>query len=69
MKVKFPYLSDAKIKECIFVGPQIRQLVTGIPFDFVLKGMKMNLGKLSYVYLKEQNKFKCPRMVTELQQK
>ena len=30
---KFPNLSDAKIKESIFIGPQIKELMQGKQFD------------------------------------
>jgi len=29
----FPNVSDAKIKECIFIGPQIRELMQDKQFD------------------------------------
>ena len=29
----FRYVSDAKIKECIFIGPQIRELMQDKQFD------------------------------------
>ncbi|KAK1791329.1 hypothetical protein P4O66_013345, partial [Electrophorus voltai] len=35
---KFPRISEAKIKEGIFVGPQICQLFIDEKFDYVLKG-------------------------------
>ena len=38
LRDKFPRLSDAKVKEGIFVGPQIRQLVKDPAFDRVLEG-------------------------------
>lgn len=33
MKTKFPKISDTKIKEGIFVGPQIRALIFDANFD------------------------------------
>jgi hypothetical protein len=36
LKKKFPRISDAKIKEGIFVGPQIREVLTDPNFDLVL---------------------------------
>jgi len=33
LRNKFPNLSDAKIKACIFIGPQIRELMQGKQFD------------------------------------
>jgi hypothetical protein len=36
---KFPNLSDAKIKEDIFIGPQIRKLMLDKQFDEDLQGL------------------------------
>jgi hypothetical protein len=33
LKIKFPRISDCKIKEGVFVGPQIRELVQEIKFE------------------------------------
>jgi hypothetical protein len=33
MRNKFPYVSDAKIREGIFIGPQVRELVQDKQFD------------------------------------
>jgi uncharacterized protein YhbP (UPF0306 family) len=33
LKHKFPRISKAQIKEGVFVGPQLRQLIQGIKFD------------------------------------
>jgi hypothetical protein len=33
LKNKFPRISDAKIKEGIFVGPQIRELIQDVKFE------------------------------------
>ena len=38
LKTKFPHLSDAKIKEGIFVGPQIRELLKDGTFNRVIEG-------------------------------
>ena len=38
LKEKFPHISDAKIKEGIFVGPQIRDLIKDVHFDELLQG-------------------------------
>lgn len=38
LKTKFPHLSDAKIKEGIFVGPQIRKLLNDETFNRVIEG-------------------------------
>ena len=37
---KFPRISDAKIKEGVFIGPRIRQLLENDGFDQALSGMK-----------------------------
>jgi hypothetical protein len=44
LKEKFPKISDAKIKEGIFVGPQIRQIMKSI--------IKENLEKQFYLRIK-----------------
>lgn len=44
LAVKFPRLSEAKIKEGIFVGPQIRQLFRDEMFDNLLQGDEKKLG-------------------------
>ena len=36
LKEKFPRVSDAKIKEGVFVGPQIRTLIKDVKFDGLL---------------------------------
>jgi len=33
LKLKFPRISDCKIKEGVFVGPQIRELVQKVKFE------------------------------------
>ena len=33
LKNKFPRISDAKIKEGVFVGPQIRELIQDVKFE------------------------------------
>lgn len=38
LRSKFPQVSDAKIKEGIFVGPQIRTVIAGIHFEELLHG-------------------------------
>ena len=35
---QFPRLSDAKLKECIVIGPQIRDLIKDEYFDKLLQG-------------------------------
>ena len=37
LRNKFPKISDAKVKEGIFIGPQMRQLIKNPAFDEVLK--------------------------------
>ena len=37
---KFPRLSEAKIKEVVFIGPQIRQIFQDREFDQTLVGNK-----------------------------
>ena len=34
---KFPNVIDAKIKDCVFIGPQIRELMQDKQFDEELK--------------------------------
>lgn len=41
---KFPRLSEAKIKEGVFVGPQIRELFKDDRFDNMLQGNEKTLG-------------------------
>ena len=44
---KFPRLSKAKIKEGVFVGPQIRELLRDDTFDHLFRGKKKRRhGKL-----------------------
>jgi hypothetical protein len=38
IREKFPRLSDAKLKESIFTGPQIRDLIKDKYFDELLQG-------------------------------
>jgi hypothetical protein len=47
---KSPRLSEAKIKERIFVGPQIRKLFRDDMFNNILQGdeKKKSLGRVSY---------------------
>ena len=42
MRNKFPNVSDAKIKEGIFIGPQIRELMQDKQFDEDLNETKRN---------------------------
>jgi len=36
LKNKFPRISDAKIKDGIFVGSQIRELIQDVKFEYQL---------------------------------
>jgi len=38
LREKFPRLSEAKLKECIFIGPQIRDVIKDEYFDKLLQG-------------------------------
>jgi len=38
LRENFPRLSEAKLKEGIFIGPQIRDLIKGEYFDTLLQG-------------------------------
>jgi len=42
LRNKFPNVSDAKIKACIFIGPQIRELMQGKQFDEDLNETERN---------------------------
>ena len=42
LQKNFPKLSEAKIKEGVFVGPQIRKLVLNDQFDEILHGNELN---------------------------
>jgi len=42
LRNKFPNVSDAKIKEGIFIGPQIRELMQDKQFDEDLNGSERN---------------------------
>ena len=42
MRNKFPNVSDAKIKEGIFIGPQIRELMQEKQFDEELNETERN---------------------------
>jgi hypothetical protein len=46
LREKFPRLSEAKLKEGIFIGPQIRDLIKGEYFDRLFQGdKKCGLGQ------------------------
>jgi hypothetical protein len=52
LKLKFPNLSDAKIKEGIFVGQQIRELLKDEHFESVLNSLKLEAWKSkTYVHI------------------
>ena len=40
LKSKFPGISDAKIKEGVFIGPEIRDLINDIHFDLTLNTLE-----------------------------
>jgi hypothetical protein len=40
LKNKFPKISDVKIKEGVFVGPQMRELLQDIKFEDQLSGVE-----------------------------
>ena len=42
LKCKFPNLNDAKVKEGIFVGPQIRQLMLDCDFERTLNKIQLD---------------------------
>lgn len=45
LRSKFPRISDAKIKEGIFIGPQIREILKDQNFDSVLQGFEKEAWK------------------------
>jgi hypothetical protein len=45
LKEKFPHVSDAKIKEGIFVGPQIRALTRGEKFEDMLSQVEKSASR------------------------
>jgi hypothetical protein len=45
LKLKFPILSDAKIKEGIFVGPQITELLKDEHFECVSNSLELEAWK------------------------
>ena len=40
LRSKFPGISDAKIKEGVFIGPEIRDLINDIHFDLTLNTLE-----------------------------
>jgi hypothetical protein len=42
LQLKFPQISESKIKEAIFVGPRIRNLMKDRNIDALLKGTKLS---------------------------
>jgi len=42
LKEKFPRISEAKIKEGIFVSPQIREVMNDTHFEELLEGSELN---------------------------
>jgi len=51
LKNKFPNISDAKIKEEVFVGLQISKLIHGVKFDDQLNKWKKQHGNHSKMSL------------------
>lgn len=47
LRDKFPLVSDTKVEEVIFVGPQIHKLFEDLHFDEVLCGDEKKLGLFS----------------------
>jgi hypothetical protein len=45
LKNKFPRISDAKIKEGVFVGPQIRELKLDVKFEYQLSEVEKTAWK------------------------
>jgi hypothetical protein len=45
LKLKFPILSGAKIKEGIFIGPEIRELLNDENFKNVLNSLELEAWK------------------------
>ena len=61
IREKFPKLSDAKVKEGIFVGPQIRELVKDPAFDKVLEGKEKEIleslqGGCSWIFRQQKRR-------------
>ena len=73
LREKFSRLSDAKVKEGIFVGPQIRQLVKDPAFDLVLKGKEKEaweaLKRVMHGFLGNKRDDNYTQLVTVLLQK
>ena len=40
LRSKFPGISDAKIKEGVFIGPEIRDLIHDVNFDLTLNALE-----------------------------
>ena len=51
MKNKFPSISDTNIKEGIFIGPQIRELIQEVKFENKLSELEKQHGNHSKVLL------------------
>jgi len=45
LKNRFPRISDYKIKEGVFVGPQIRELIQDVKFEDQLSEMEKAVWK------------------------
>ena len=49
LHIKFPKLSKAKIKEGIFIGPQIRKLINSLKFENDLTDVEKNWFSITNV--------------------
>ena len=70
LKSKFPRISEAKIKEGIFVGPQIHELMTDAQFDAVLTGVEKEawdaFKDVVRNFLGNRRASNCAELVTKL---
>ena len=73
LRLKFPRLSDAKIKEGIFVGPQIREICKDANFDQILKGKEKAACEafkgVVHGFLGNRRENTYPQLVKELLEK
>ena len=56
LRNKFPKISDAKVKEGIFVRPQIHQLMKDHAFDQVSKGQEKETLRSNLWIFRQQKK-------------
>jgi hypothetical protein len=70
LREKFPRLSEAKLKEGIFIGPQIRELITEEYFDTLLQDDEMaDLDSSKYVvkeFLGNRRAQNCEELVKNI---